>query len=504
MTSDRTGLRILVVDDDALDRQAQIRELGKLDRPAAIVEAASLGEARQKLCHGAFDVAIVDCYLGDGNGLDLLGSLGPTPMVLVTGQDSRQTAVDALRQGAHGYLVKEVDGRHLALLVLTVENVLARQQVAKELQRTQDRLRTTLSTMSDVIFAFDREGVFSEYHQPADRPELMMSPEQFLGKPFREVLPPHVADLLAGAMAEIEATGERQQFEYPLEVHGGRQAWFTARVAGRRPDDELEGFTVVVQEITERKIAELRLHESRDELRRLVAELEAANAELERFVYTVSHDLKSPLLTIRGFLGMLRKDLAESRPEQVESDIQTVDQAAEKMGQLLSDLLDLSRVGRVIGEPQAVPLEEMVTETLDRVAGLLREHQVEVDVDAHLPVLVVDRQRFVDVLQNLCENAARFMGGQPRPCIRISAVEEEQRTLVTVADNGIGIDPAHHEKVFGLFERLHVVEASGTGVGLALVKRIVEAHEGRIWIESQGRGRGGSRFVVELPRPAGC
>ncbi len=236
---------------------------------------------------------------------------------------------------------------------------------------------------------------------------------------------------------------------------------------------------------------------------KLLAELEASNAELERFTYTASHDLKTPLVTIRGFLGVLREDVLKARTDRLEADMRIIEEATEKMYRMLDELLELSRIGRVTHTPQAVKMEDLVAEALRLAAAKIRARGVEVVVAPRLPGIVVDRRRFLEVLQNLVENAVDFMGGEPAPRIEITADEEPERTLITVADNGIGIDPAYHERVFGLFERLDA-SSPGTGVGLALVKRIVETHGGRIWVESEGpcseKECRGSRFRVELPR----
>ncbi|MEW6286796.1 MAG: GAF domain-containing protein [Chloroflexota bacterium] len=222
---------------------------------------------------------------------------------------------------------------------------------------------------------------------------------------------------------------------------------------------------------------------------RLISELEAKNAELERFTYTVSHDLKSPLFTIRGFLGYLEQDALAGNIERMRSDIARIVAATDKMHQLLNDLLELSRIGRVMNEPQAIPFEELVREAVTLVQGRLMERGTAVHIDANLPLVFGDRPRLIEVIQNLVDNAAKFMGDQPQPRIEIGcAGEEDGKPIFYVRDNGIGIPPEHHERIFGLFNKLDA-SGEGTGVGLALVKRIVEVHGGRIWVESEpGKG----------------
>jgi signal transduction histidine kinase len=167
------------------------------------------------------------------------------------------------------------------------------------------------------------------------------------------------------------------------------------------------------------------------------------------------------------------------------------------MHRLLNDLLELSRIGRLVNPPQHVLLEEIVREAMERVTGQIVERSIQIAIEPDLPIVYGDRPRLVEVLQNLLENAIKFMGDQPEPVIEIGAKQEEDNLVFYVADNGIGIDPRYQKRVFGLFDRLdHAVE--GTGVGLALVKRIVEVHGGRIWVESEGQGKGAT-FCFILP-----
>ncbi len=230
---------------------------------------------------------------------------------------------------------------------------------------------------------------------------------------------------------------------------------------------------------------------------KLIGELEVRNSELERFSYAVSHDLKSPLTTIKGFLGLLRKDLdADDRPL-VEHELDQLDAAADRMRALVDDLLELSRAGQVTGAPEPVELDDVVREAAAQVAGQVLEAGVEIAIADDLPAVMASRPQLVEVLQNLLANAAKFMGDQPAPRIEFRASVEGERVVCSVRDNGIGIEPEHRERIFGLFQRLHATP-EGTGIGLALVRRIIERSGGSIWVESGGRGQG-STFYFTLP-----
>jgi len=233
----------------------------------------------------------------------------------------------------------------------------------------------------------------------------------------------------------------------------------------------------------------------------LIAELESKNAELERFTYTVSHDLKSPLFTIRGFLGYLEQDSLSGNHGRMRSDIQRITDATDKMQRLLNELLELSRVGRLKNEPEYVPFEELAREAVELVHGRIMQRGIAVRIHSNLPTVYGDRQRLLEVVQNLVDNAAKFMGDQGDPRIEIGQAGEEQgKPILYVKDNGIGISTEHYDRVFGLFNKLDV-KTEGTGIGLALVKRIVEVHGGRIWVQSES-GKG-STFYFTLGEMGG-
>jgi PAS domain S-box-containing protein len=245
---------------------------------------------------------------------------------------------------------------------------------------------------------------------------------------------------------------------------------------------------VALRDVSERRKAQA-VRES------LIRELEAKNAELERFGYTVTHDLKAPLVTIRGFADYLERDVREGRGDRLAGDARRISEAVGRLQRLLDELFDLSRAGRPVGPPAAVAVGDLVQDALRLVRGRLPEVRARVDVREPLPVVFGDRARLVQVFERLLDNAVKYAAGEG-PLVTVEArPPAEGMAVLVVRDNGIGIEPRHRDRVFDLFEKLDP-RGEGSGLGLAMVKRIVESHGGKTWLESEGVGRGASACVT--------
>ncbi|MDD3024211.1 MAG: PAS domain S-box protein, partial [Syntrophomonadaceae bacterium] len=251
------------------------------------------------------------------------------------------------------------------------------------------------------------------------------------------------------------------------------------------------GLYVMYSDISERKKAEQIINEQ-------VKELEAKNAEMERFTYTVSHDLRSPLITIKGFAGLLIEDLTHGNHHRLEKDLQRIINAADKMDDLLRDLLELSRVGRMLNAFTKFSMTSLTKEVAELITGRLKERGVTLLINPDMPEVNADIIRIREVLQNLLENAIKFMGNQTQPRIEIGFTDNLKEWTFFIRDNGIGIETRYHNSIFGLFNKLDP-NCEGTGIGLSLVKRIIEFHNGIIWVESSGTGQGAT-FYFTLPK----
>ena len=194
----------------------------------------------------------------------------------------------------------------------------------------------------------------------------------------------------------------------------------------------------------------------------------------------------------------MERDAVQGNVERLKADIARIADAVSKMQRLLNELLELSRIGRVVNSPQAVPFGSLAREAQELVAGRIAERRVEVRIEEVLPSVWGDHERLREVLQNLLDNAVKFMGDQEQPRVEIGMRSDAGEPVFFVRDNGMGVPTQHGERVFRLFEKLEP-GSDGTGVGLALVKRIVELHGGRIWVEPSGP-EGGASFQFTLPR----
>ena len=236
----------------------------------------------------------------------------------------------------------------------------------------------------------------------------------------------------------------------------------------------------------------------RRELKHTNTQLEQEISDLERFTYTVSHELRSPLVTIMGFAGMLEEEIRQGDYSDISEYFRRITNAIDKMQNSLSDLLELSRVGRITNPSEEVSLVELVQQARAAVDGRLQEGNITLKVAPDLPAVYADRLRLREVFEGLLENSVKYIGHPLNPLIEVGARKDSRETVIFVRDNGIGIEPKYHTKIFGLFEKLDSV-TEGTGVGLAIIKRIIELHGGRIWVESDGPGRG-STFCFTIPR----
>jgi PAS domain S-box-containing protein len=308
------------------------------------------------------------------------------------------------------------------------------------------------------------------------------------------------ADFLRGAAAA--KSDLRSAICLPVRSEAGQVLAvldFFSRRTG--PPDEallqmMSTISVQVGQYLRRKLAEGALAHSAVELRRRAQELERSNAELEQFAYVASHDLTEPLRNVSGFLQLLADRYRGRLGADADEFIGFALEGVSRMQALIDDLLAYSRVGLSGAAHQAVDMEEVTEAALAALAASVAEREAAIEV-GDLPVVRGDRRELSQLMQNLLSNAIKFVDEGP-PRVRVDARREDGMWRITVTDNGIGIDPGHAERIFKMFQRLHGRDDyPGTGIGLAICKKIVERGGGRMWVEA-GDG-GGSVFAFTAP-----
>ena len=355
-------------------------------------------------------------------------------------------------------------------------------KAAEELAESRQLLLDIINNSLALMYILDTEGRFLLANKKlADL--FGTTPEQLTGRTRLDVMTQETADLHHANDLQVMRERKLMVFEEENQEADGKHIYLTMKYPLLRSDGKLYAVGGMSVDITERKLAEQELLEK--------------NAELTRFAYTMSHDLRSPLVTVKTFLGYLEKDMQSQDAGCIEKDFAFIHGATDKMARLLDELLELMRIGRVVNSSVEAPLQDIVQEALGLVAGQIAERGVQVKITKQPLLLYGDRPRLVELFQNLIDNAVKFMGDQMEPKVEIGVTTKNNENVLFVRDNGLGIDPRHIEKMFGIFERFNP-EVEGTGIGLALVKRIVEVHGGTIWVASEGLGKGAC-FWFSLP-----
>ncbi|MBK5191159.1 MAG: response regulator [Methanosarcinales archaeon] len=454
--SEKTFNILLIVDNPGDARLIQEMLSGITGFQYNLEWVDSIAKGLKHLSEAHSDVVLLDLSVPDRDWHATLTHLRdrmPTlPIVVLTGARDESLGVQAVQMDAQDYLLKDKMDSHL--LVRVIRHAIEQKRMGEELKKSRASFYSIVERSVDGVIVVDREGMV-RFTNPALAAMFGRTREGLNGELFG-------FPVMSGESTEID-----------IIRRGGKAGVGEMYVVETEWEGE-RAYLITIRDISEHKQME--------------QELEAKNREMERFTYTVSHDLRSPLDTIRGFVDLVQEDLKQNALEEAANDLQDIDKAATKMEKLLSDTLQLSRIGRIANPPEDVPFGEIVKDALEQTAEQIKSSGVEISVAEDFPVVHVDQMRIAEVLVNLIGNSIKYAGEQPTPKVEIRYRVDREETVFFVKDNGIGIDKSEHEKVFELFYQVDQ-SGGGSGAGLAIVKRIIEVHNGRMWVESE-KGKG--------------
>lgn len=371
-------------------------------------------------------------------------------------------------------------------------DVTLRKKTERRLLRSEMLFSSVIESTPNGILMVDQKGKIALCNKEFellfgyDRNEMIGREMEFLvPERFRQAHPHHRNTFFKKPETRQMGIGRdlfglrKDGSEFPVEI-------------GLNPMVTDEGSFVLasVVDISKRKTLEERIRHSADAIQQ-------KNQEMEQFVYTVSHDLKSPLVTSSGFLGLLKEDILAKRYDKLEDSFARLERANSRMGQLINDLLQLSRIGRIKLEIEKIDFNILLNNIVENLSSQIKEKHVEVVVQPLLPFVKADRKRVYQIFENLIINSLKYGSSGLSPRIDIGYQETDSEFLFYVKDNGPGISEEYHKKIFGLFQRLEN-DNRGTGVGLTIVSRAMQIHGGRVWVDSKLGA--GATFWLAFPK----
>lgn len=387
----------------------------------------------------------------------------------------------------HGHHFDEDEERFLLMFADTLAGIISRKQVEETLRDSEEVSQTLMNATSDAAFLMNRDGIILAANE-ALATRFGQEAADLTGKSFFELLPPELARARRLQFDQVIGDGK------PLHTHDERDG----KVFDNRVYPIFDAYAQVARvavfsrDVTERRQAQLSIEKA-------LADLERSNEDLQQFAYVASHDLREPLRMVTSYLTLLRRRIEESLDGECREFITFAIDGARRMDALIRDLLEYSRIGR--GEPvmAQVAISEIIGGAIDNLKASIDESHAVISQESSLPAIAGNFGELVRLYQNLIANALKYRNAERTPVVKLSCKEQDGKWLFGVEDNGIGIASDQFERIFKVFQRLHGRGAyDGTGIGLAVCKKIVEAHGGRIWVESvPGQG---SAFYFTLPK----
>ncbi len=382
------------------------------------------------------------------------------------------------------------------------------QTLYEKLRESEEKYRRFVENAADIIYRTDGEGRFI-YVNPASFRIFGYTEEEFTGKHYLELFHPDFRNKARQFYATQFFHGQYSSYlEFPAISKDGKQFWLGQNVQPLIENEQIIGFQAVARNITERVAAEEAMKHSQEEVRKLNEELERrviertmqlenTNRELESFSYSVSHDLKAPLLTINSFTQFLAEHLGEKLDGEGKRLIAVIKTNTQRMQHLVSALLMLSKTNKKALDVTAIDMTSLAQETFNDITSPEIKQNIAVTI-SHLPNARGDKILLRQVWVNLLSNAMKFTLAQGEHTIKVGGYTENNKNVYFVKDTGAGFDMNDSQKLFGVFSRLHAEdEYEGAGIGLSIVRRVIHRHHGDVWAEGEiGKG---ATFYFSLP-----
>ena len=381
-------------------------------------------------------------------------------------------------------------------LIVIVRNITDQKKAEKALRESERKYRTLFEESKDSIFISTREGQFLDINR-ATLDLFGYTKEEMMKLNVQEIYV-HPSDRVH-FQREVEQNGSVRDYEVKLRRKDGKEMTCLLTAAVWRADDgSVLGYQTLIRDMTDRRVAEQEIKKLNDDLKRRTMAIEAANKELEAFSYSVSHDLRTPLIAIGGFSRLLLEKQGPSLDGRGQEFLNKIYSNSKQMLQLIDDLLAFSRLGHQEIKTLNIDMGQMATTVFEELRLLDPVHSLQLKVQS-LPSARGDPAMIRQVFANLLSNAMKFTRPMETGIVEVGGTVQESHNIYYVKDNGIGFDMKHAPKLFSVFERLPGTdEFEGTGIGLAIVQRIIHRHGGWVWAE--GRVNGGATFYFTLPR----
>ncbi|HEY2934027.1 MAG TPA: response regulator [Acidobacteriota bacterium] len=482
-------IRMLLVEDDQVDQMAFQRAVRLDDLPYNFVVAGSVAQATEILEQSDFDVIVCDYSLGDGTAFDVLEARKEVPVIFITGIGDEEVAVKAMKSGASDYLVKDPQGHYLKILPVTVEAVIWQKTAEDQLRATKERYRLVADTSSDVIITINEQSRILFANAAVER-IFGFRVTEVIDQPVTMLIPERLrADYLNALAAFLSTGGDQKSWEaveFPGLHKDGHEIPLEISV-GELVEDGKHLFTGIIRDITERK--------------RVEKELKEAHRRKDEFLAMLAHELRNPLAPLRNAAEVMR--LLPNVDPKLQWAEEVVVRQVQHLTRLVDDLLDVSRItsGKIGLQKEELELESVMLRAVETSRPLIdaRGHELIVSLPAERLRLYADPTRLSQLLANLLNNAAKYTESGGR--IWFSAERAGGEAVIRVKDTGIGIPGEMLPRVFDLFaqaDRSLERSQGGLGIGLTLVRSLVEMHGGTVQASSEGPGKG-SEFTIRLP-----